>query len=103
MILYYCPIAQNTGNKTVSDFFSEVYMLVYVCAHILIFFLFTGLIPVYYKSTDNVYCSIALQMEHCFFGNNIKSKMRILTLIGNISLNQKTLINNIFLSLHAFS
>ena len=47
MILYYLPIAQNTGNKTVRDFVSEVYMLVYVCAHILILFLFTGLIPVY--------------------------------------------------------
>ena len=23
MILYYFPIAQNTGNKTVGDFFSE--------------------------------------------------------------------------------
>ena len=67
MILYYFPIAhvaQNTGNKTVCDFFrdvyacicmctfftiflftglqsvifSEMYMLVYVCAHILLFF-----------------------------------------------------------------
>ena len=72
MILYYFPIAQNTVNKTVSDFFqrciclymfvhifqcfsfywsdtslvnkivsdlfSEVYMLVYVCAHISILF-----------------------------------------------------------------
>ena len=47
MILYHFPIARNTVNKTVSDFFSEVYMLVYACAHILIFFfLFTGLIPV---------------------------------------------------------
>ena len=36
MILYYLPIAQNT--VTVSDYFSEVYMLVYVCAHILTFF-----------------------------------------------------------------
>ena len=31
-----------------------------------------------------------------FFGNNIKSKMRILYLIGNIYLNQKTLIKNMF-------
>ena len=49
MVLYYVSIAQNTVNKTVSDFFYRgVYMLVYVhvCAHILIFFLFTGLIPV---------------------------------------------------------
>ena len=42
MILYYFPIAQNTGpvelNKTVSENFTEVYMLVYVCAHILLFF-----------------------------------------------------------------
>ena len=38
-----------------------------------------------------------------FFGNNIKSKMQILNLIGNIYLNQKTLIQNIFGSLHAFS
>ena len=28
-------------------------------------------------------------MEHCFFGNNIKSKMRILDLIENLYLNQK--------------
>ena len=38
MILYYFPIAQNTVNKTVSDFVSEMYLLVYVCAHILLFF-----------------------------------------------------------------
>ena len=42
MILYYFPIAQNTGpepvNKTVSDFYSVMYMIVYVCAHILLFF-----------------------------------------------------------------
>ena len=38
MILYYFPIPQNTINKTVSDFFQEMYMLVYVCAHILLFF-----------------------------------------------------------------
>ena len=31
------------------------------------------------------------------FDNNIKSKTRILNLIGNIYLNQKTLIKNIFL------
>ena len=29
MILYYFPIAQNTVNKTVSDFFSEMLMLIY--------------------------------------------------------------------------
>ena len=39
MILYYFPITQNTVNKTVSEFFSEVDMLVNVCAHILLFFL----------------------------------------------------------------
>ena len=49
MILYYFPIAQNTVNKTVSDFFPEVYMLEYVYPHILNIFLFTGLIPVYYQ------------------------------------------------------
>ena len=38
MILYYFPIAQNIVNKTVGDFFSEMYMLVYVCAHIRLFF-----------------------------------------------------------------
>ena len=47
MILYYFPIAQNTGNKTVCDFFSEMYMLVYVCAHILLFFY----LLVWYKSS----------------------------------------------------
>ena len=36
-------------------------------------------------------------MEHCFFGNNIKSKMGILNLIRKIYLNQKTLTKNIFL------
>ena len=34
------------------------------------------------------YCNVALQIEHCF-GNNIKSKMRILDLIGKINFNQK--------------
>ena len=47
MILYYFPMAQNTINKTVGDFFSEMYMFVYVCAHSFTNFLFTGLIPVY--------------------------------------------------------
>ena len=32
-----------------------------------------------------------------FFGNNIKSKLRILILIGNIYLDQKTLIKIFFL------
>ena len=41
MILYEFPIAQNTVNKIVSDFFfRDVFwpLSVYVCAHILIFF-----------------------------------------------------------------
>ena len=38
MILYYFPIAQNTVNKTVIFFFQRSKMLVYVCAHILLFF-----------------------------------------------------------------
>ena len=33
MTLYYFPIAQNTVNKTVSDFFSEMYMLVCMCTY----------------------------------------------------------------------
>ena len=37
------------------------------------------------------------QMEHCFFCNNIKSKMEILNLIQKIYFNQKTLTKNIFL------
>ena len=44
------------------------------------------------------YCSIALQMEHCF-----SAKMQNLNLIGNIYLNQNTLIKNIFLSMHVLS
>ena len=35
-------------------------------------------------------------MEHCFFGDNIKSKMGILNLIRKIYLNQKTLTKAIF-------
>ena len=35
-------------------------------------------------------------MEHCFFGNNIKSKTGILNLIRKIYFNQKTLTKNIF-------
>ena len=38
MILYYFPNAQNTANKTVNEQISEVYMLVYLGAHILLFF-----------------------------------------------------------------
>ena len=36
-------------------------------------------------------------MEHCFFGNNIKSKIGILNLIRKIYFNQKTVTKNIFL------
>ena len=36
-------------------------------------------------------------MEHCFFGNYIKSKMGILNLIRKIYFNRKTLTKNIFL------
>ena len=35
-------------------------------------------------------------MEHCFFGNNISSKLRILNLIGETCLNQNALIKNMF-------
>ena len=42
------------------------------------------------SASETYYCSIALQMEHCFFGNNIKSKMGILNLIPIIYFNQKT-------------
>ena len=45
MIIYYFPIAQNTVNKTVSDFFRDVYACICMCTHLTIF-LFTGLIPV---------------------------------------------------------
>ena len=38
MILYYFPIAQNTVNKTVSDFFSEMYICLYVYVHIFYYF-----------------------------------------------------------------
>ena len=43
------------------------------------------------------YCSIALQMEHLFFGSNSKSKMGTLNVNRKINLNEKTLIKNIFL------
>ena len=48
MILYYFPIAQNTVNKTVSDFFffRDVNACFCMCTYFTIF-LFTGLIPVY--------------------------------------------------------
>ena len=36
-------------------------------------------------------------MEHCFFRNNIKSKMEILNLIRKIYFHQKTLTKNMFL------
>ena len=49
MMLYYFPIAQNTGNKTVRDFFSEMYMLVYVCAHIFYYF------SIYWSDTSLVF------------------------------------------------
>ena len=45
MILYYLPFAQNTGNKTVSDFLEDVYACICMCTYFTIF-LFTGLIPV---------------------------------------------------------
>ena len=48
MILYYFPIAhvaQNTGNKTVCDFFRDVYACLCMCTYFTIF-LFTGLITV---------------------------------------------------------
>ena len=49
MILYYFPIAQNTVNKTVSDFFLQrcKYLFMYRMCTYLTIFLFTGLIPVY--------------------------------------------------------
>ena len=48
MILYYFLIAQNTVNKTVSDFFffRDVNACLCMCTYFTIF-LFTGLIPVY--------------------------------------------------------
>ena len=45
MILYYFPIAQNTVNKTVSDFFFRDVNACMMCTYFTIF-LFTGLIPV---------------------------------------------------------
>ena len=35
-----------------------------------------------------IYCSVTLSTGTLFFGNNIKSKMRILNLIGEIDLNK---------------
>ena len=46
MLLYYFPIAQNTVNKTVSNFFRDVIACICMCTYSTIF-LFTGLIPVY--------------------------------------------------------
>ena len=45
MILYYFPIAQNTVNKTVKDFFRDVYACICMCTYFTIF-LFIGMIPV---------------------------------------------------------
>ena len=46
MILYYFPIAQNTVNKAVGDFFTEVvYAYICMCTYFTIV-LFTGLIQV---------------------------------------------------------
>ena len=45
MTLYYFPIAQNTVNKIVGDFFRDVYACICLCTYFTIF-LFTGLIPV---------------------------------------------------------
>ena len=47
MILYYFHIAQNTGNKTVSEkFYRDVYACICMRTYFTIF-LFTGVIPVY--------------------------------------------------------
>ena len=43
-----------------------------------------------------IYCSVALSTGTLFFGNNIKSKMRISNLIGEIDLNNKKTDQNIF-------
>ena len=49
------------------------------------------------RTSSLCYWSVALQIEHCFFGNNIKSKMGILNLIRKTYFNQRTLAKNIFL------
>ena len=51
MILYYFPIAQNTVNKTVSDFFRGVCAFICLRTYLNIF-LFTGLIPAYLRGYD---------------------------------------------------
>ena len=57
----------------------------------------------WYQKVPHILLEYSPSNGTLFFGNNIKSKMRILYLIGNVYLNQKTLIKNIFGSLHAFS
>ena len=51
MILYYFPIAQNTVRQSVI-FFRDVSACLNECEHILLFFLFTGLIPVYRPASE---------------------------------------------------
>ena len=53
MILYYFPIAQNTGNKTVSDFFQRCKCL-FINVHIFYYF------SIYWSDTS---LSSALQSE----------------------------------------
>ena len=47
------------------------------------------------------YWSIALRMEHCFFSNNIKSKMGILNLIRKIYFNQKYFLRTVYVFINA--
>ena len=47
MLLYYFPFAQNTANKTLSEnIYRGLCLYKLRCAHILLFFLFTGFRPV---------------------------------------------------------
>ena len=57
MILYYFPIAQNTGNKTVSDFFH-----VYVCAHIFIFSIYWSDTSLWLDVRDDI-----SEKKYCMF------------------------------------
>ena len=57
----------------------------------------TVIITTSLSSANLDYWSIALQMEHCFFGNNIESKIGILNLVRKIYVNPNTLTKSMFL------
>ena len=71
MILYYFSIAhvaQNTGNKTVCDFFRDVYACICMCTYFT-FFLFTGLISLAKKKKKKTPAVKFLELIFIFRNN----------------------------------